>query len=351
MKDRLLKNKKGITLIALVITIIVLLILAGISISMISSQDGILNKATTAKETQKKATEEEKVKLAVQAALADGEGTINIQDTTGDEKGSLKKALNSAGIDYTGTNGIITVNGINYKVTEDGKVNKKNFMGQNYGDSINYNGSTDWQIFYDDGTNVYLIAKNYVVLDEESRTTLGLESDENGYRLTWQTIPNYGKTYNSENCVEAFLDKTKWTSYKDNEGKAEYAIGASTLEMFIASYNEKYPNGANGILDYKKDGIGYKMRWKKTGNESYSTNVGGFESTDNMYVITSSSDADACWLATTYSEEALYCVFRENGFESEPVTGLYDCGIRPIICLKSGSSFEYDSTNKVWNIK
>ena len=40
-----LKNANGITLIALVITIIVLLILAGVSLSMVFSQDGIFNRA------------------------------------------------------------------------------------------------------------------------------------------------------------------------------------------------------------------------------------------------------------------------------------------------------------------
>ena len=44
------KEQKGITLIALVITIIVLLILAGVSIAMISGQDGIATKAQNAKE-------------------------------------------------------------------------------------------------------------------------------------------------------------------------------------------------------------------------------------------------------------------------------------------------------------
>ena len=39
------KNNRGVTIIALVITIIILLILAGISVSMITNQDGILNKA------------------------------------------------------------------------------------------------------------------------------------------------------------------------------------------------------------------------------------------------------------------------------------------------------------------
>ena len=41
-------NEKGITLIALVITIIVLLILAGISISMLSGNNSILQRATDA---------------------------------------------------------------------------------------------------------------------------------------------------------------------------------------------------------------------------------------------------------------------------------------------------------------
>ena len=41
-----MKNNKGITLIALVVTIIVLLILAGVSIAMLTGQNGILNRAS-----------------------------------------------------------------------------------------------------------------------------------------------------------------------------------------------------------------------------------------------------------------------------------------------------------------
>jgi hypothetical protein len=41
-----MKNQKGITLVALVITIIVLLILAGVSISLVVGDNGILTKAT-----------------------------------------------------------------------------------------------------------------------------------------------------------------------------------------------------------------------------------------------------------------------------------------------------------------
>lgn len=41
----MLKADKGITLVALIITIIVLLILAGVSISMVLGENGLINKA------------------------------------------------------------------------------------------------------------------------------------------------------------------------------------------------------------------------------------------------------------------------------------------------------------------
>jgi len=59
------REQKGITLIALVITIIVLLILAGISIAMLTGENGILTKANQAKEEYAYKNAEEKVKLAV----------------------------------------------------------------------------------------------------------------------------------------------------------------------------------------------------------------------------------------------------------------------------------------------
>lgn len=47
------KEQKGVTLIALVITIIVLVILAGVSIAMLTGDNGILNKSTKAAASQK----------------------------------------------------------------------------------------------------------------------------------------------------------------------------------------------------------------------------------------------------------------------------------------------------------
>ena len=58
-----IKEKKGITLIALVITIIVLLILAAVSIATLTGQNGILTQANNAKEETRGATVEEIVEL------------------------------------------------------------------------------------------------------------------------------------------------------------------------------------------------------------------------------------------------------------------------------------------------
>lgn len=43
------KKEKGITLVALVVTIVVLLILAGVSISLVLSNNGVINKAKESK--------------------------------------------------------------------------------------------------------------------------------------------------------------------------------------------------------------------------------------------------------------------------------------------------------------
>ena len=59
------KTNKGITLIALVITIIILLILAAVSIATLTGDNGILTKANNAKTTNDKAQAEEEMKLVV----------------------------------------------------------------------------------------------------------------------------------------------------------------------------------------------------------------------------------------------------------------------------------------------
>ena len=62
-----MRNQRGITLIALVITIIVLLILAGVSIAMLTGDNGILTKADESKYTTARAEAIEKINLALNA--------------------------------------------------------------------------------------------------------------------------------------------------------------------------------------------------------------------------------------------------------------------------------------------
>ncbi|MCI8470790.1 MAG: hypothetical protein HFJ35_04850 [Clostridia bacterium] len=69
---------KGITLIALVITIIVLLILAAVSISTLTGENGILTKASTAKENTEREAAKEKVQMAVLASYGT-DGTIDVK--------------------------------------------------------------------------------------------------------------------------------------------------------------------------------------------------------------------------------------------------------------------------------
>ena len=74
-KKKQLNSSNGITLIALVITIIVLLILAGISISMLSGDNGILRKATDAKTFTERASVVEQAKTDVLGYQAENKGT------------------------------------------------------------------------------------------------------------------------------------------------------------------------------------------------------------------------------------------------------------------------------------
>ena len=64
------ENQKGITLIALVVTSIVLLILAGVSIAMLTGENGIMSKAATASWKSKLGDAQDIVALDVSDAMS-----------------------------------------------------------------------------------------------------------------------------------------------------------------------------------------------------------------------------------------------------------------------------------------
>ena len=119
----MLKNNKGITLIALVVTIIVLLILAGVSIAMLTGDNGILTQSKTAKTDTEKAEAVERINLALNAALAAAMedssnaptvANVKAHDSIFGQTGTKYKVddtTKSGSITITYTNGSITATG------------------------------------------------------------------------------------------------------------------------------------------------------------------------------------------------------------------------------------------------
>ena len=95
-----MNTNKGITLIALVITIIVLLILAAVSIATLTGQNGILTQANKAKEQTEIAEAKERAQLDIAAWRADKLAKNESIDLTNDV---IKSIL--TGKDYVGTAG------------------------------------------------------------------------------------------------------------------------------------------------------------------------------------------------------------------------------------------------------
>ena len=114
-----IKQKNGITLIALVITIIVLLILAGVSIAMLTGQNGILTQAQNAKTTNADKNAEEKIKLAVMAARAQSEGALDADKLVAEITNNYGGTATKTG---TGFPVNATVDGKSFTIDGDGNV-------------------------------------------------------------------------------------------------------------------------------------------------------------------------------------------------------------------------------------
>ena len=76
-------NQEGVTLIALVVTVIVLIILAGVSINMVIGENGIITQAQRAKtDTDKKALKEKLDMIALERELNSSLSTTAGEDET-----------------------------------------------------------------------------------------------------------------------------------------------------------------------------------------------------------------------------------------------------------------------------
>ncbi len=115
-----LSNSSGITLIVLAITIIVLLVLAGVSIAMLTGTNGILTQAQKAKETNDNSATEEKVKLIATTTKMQAEtGTLDadklVKEITTSYGGRATKSENEFPI-------TAEIDGKKFEVDSDGNI-------------------------------------------------------------------------------------------------------------------------------------------------------------------------------------------------------------------------------------
>ena len=136
--ENILKQQKGITLIALVITIIVLLILAGVSIKTLSVNNGLLNKVESSKKITNESTVLEEVKLQLLGSYSDN-NILNYQD--------LKNNLNKLGINSLYDEEIYPIffkyKGYDFKIDRYWNLNICNEVVYE-SNNLNFNGTSDY---------------------------------------------------------------------------------------------------------------------------------------------------------------------------------------------------------------
>ena len=204
------KGKYGITLIALVITIIVLLILAGISISMLSGNNGILKRAGDARDDTVVGQEKEQVELAYISAVVKKLGD-NV------EKDDLQDELDiSVGDEKTLVTGTSTINVHFYDTKHNFTVNNGNVTRIANGEPSAYNNDT----ILDDLEKLrrYFIGTTYDdVWDSDTDTYKNNDILSDASSINWA---DYGTAQNY--CYEVIEYKSN--KYKLTESYDEHEV-------------------------------------------------------------------------------------------------------------------------------
>ena len=124
MKTKLkIKQEKGITLIALVVTIVVLLILAGVSISLVLNNNGLISKAKDAKNSTEKGQAQDEVNLAINyLQIEDATSTLTREDKRKILEDELRKISADSSVSISGSGYKITHKKYDFFVDEDLKI-------------------------------------------------------------------------------------------------------------------------------------------------------------------------------------------------------------------------------------
>ena len=241
LKERV-NGKNGITLIALVITIIVLLILAGVTIATLTGDNGILTKAQNAKEKNAQKTVEEQINLAVQASRINEGLVIN--------KEILEQELTNNGIEITKSENdelpwTVKKDGYVYTISENGEIKEKEGIAITTGDIEILKGSTKGKkvsaqiLSGETGTIKWEHTGNITLsATEGNEITVNVNSNANAGDIATITARIDGKTYQDSINVKIVTQVTSVTAEK-----IEVSIGdKKKIEKITAT-----PENAEGI--------------------------------------------------------------------------------------------------------
>ena len=241
LKERV-NGKNGITLIALVITIIVLLILAGVTIATLTGDNGILTKAQNAKEKNAQKTVEEQINLAVQASKIN-EGLVIDKDI-------LEQELTNNGIEITKSENdelpwTVKKDGYVYTISENGEIKEKEGIAITTGDIEILKGSTKGKkvsaqiLSGETGTIKWEHTGNITLsATEGNEVTVNVNSNANAGDIATITARIDGKTYQDSINVKIVTQVTSVTAEK-----IEVSIGdKKKIEKITAT-----PENAEGI--------------------------------------------------------------------------------------------------------
>ena len=360
------KNSKGITLIALVITIIVLLILAGVTIATLTGDNGILNQAGKAKDKTTEAESIERVQIEVAGSFGN-DGKIDVDELNENLK-------NIEGLTYKGnalsdSNKItlpatVTVNGYDIQITSNGGVRKYDPLAEiianpqaYYGKKVtNYKASDSdtntYRIFYVDKDNYFKDGYNtiYLKADFSGSVSCSTSYDDSKTLIKkmnplWATKGNTVEAETTtisnlnEQAAAWLCDPSKWTAYCDTD-KANYAIGGPSVEMYVKSYNQTHGDDALGCQYQTNDVPGYIYKVNNTiQNGGWYTNNDTLDYSmtyKSMYCGQNGKKTGAWWLASPSARDSSnVCVVSGGNANLCHSISSNDYGVSPLVSLKS----------------
>jgi type II secretory pathway pseudopilin PulG len=227
------KRNSGITLIALVITIIVLLILAGVTIATLTGDNGLLTKASEAQKANIEATAREKIQIEVTGSYGlTGEIDIDsLNKNLSRINGLLYKENSLSSTNkITKLPAIVELDGYEFKIEGNGETGKLNYTSAEenyigYYADVDADGTVDGVIFAD------LVAGS-------SKETQQYCDRSNGYGASYglYTIPNSSTATGFKNY---YISKESYTWANTEEGKPVLTPrGSGNDRFYIMSLND-----------------------------------------------------------------------------------------------------------------